>query len=232
MIKLYQFPTGFSLPNASPFCMKLETYLRMAKLPFEIVVIQDPRKAPKGKLPFIEDNGKKIADSQLIIEYLKKEYGDVVDAHLTPEQNAIATSLQRMLDEHLYWILMYSRWIEPKSWKIIKPLYFGHMPPVIRTIIPEQIRKGIIKTLHGQGLGRHARDEIYEIGKEDINAITNLLGTKAFLLGENPSSVDACAYAYLANFLKSPTSSPIQEHIKSQSSLIDYCTRMQARFYA
>ena len=34
MIKLYQYSPAFGLPNASPFCMKLETYLRMAQLPF------------------------------------------------------------------------------------------------------------------------------------------------------------------------------------------------------
>ena len=33
MIKLFQFPPAFGLPNASPFCMKLETWLRMAGLP-------------------------------------------------------------------------------------------------------------------------------------------------------------------------------------------------------
>ncbi len=32
MIVLYQFPPAFGLPNASPFCMKLETWLRMAQL--------------------------------------------------------------------------------------------------------------------------------------------------------------------------------------------------------
>ncbi len=37
MIKLFQFAPAFGLPNASPFCMKLETYLRMAGLPFQLV---------------------------------------------------------------------------------------------------------------------------------------------------------------------------------------------------
>jgi hypothetical protein len=32
-IVLHQFYRSFGLPNASPFCMKLETYLRMAELP-------------------------------------------------------------------------------------------------------------------------------------------------------------------------------------------------------
>ena len=33
MIKLLQFAPAVSLPNASPFCMKLETQLCMAVLP-------------------------------------------------------------------------------------------------------------------------------------------------------------------------------------------------------
>jgi hypothetical protein len=33
MIKLHQFATAFGLPNTSPFCVKLENYLRMTGLP-------------------------------------------------------------------------------------------------------------------------------------------------------------------------------------------------------
>ena len=33
MIKLFQFEPAFGLANASPFCMKLETYLRMGEQP-------------------------------------------------------------------------------------------------------------------------------------------------------------------------------------------------------
>ena len=53
MIVLHQFKSFFGLPNASPFCMKLETYLRMAGLPFEIPAasVRAIGRAPKGKLP-------------------------------------------------------------------------------------------------------------------------------------------------------------------------------------
>ena len=56
-VKLYQFPSAWGLPNPSPFCMKLEVFLRLAEIPYEIVTWPDPRKAPKGKLPFIEHEG-------------------------------------------------------------------------------------------------------------------------------------------------------------------------------
>jgi Glutathione S-transferase N-terminal domain len=52
-IKLFQFPRMFDIPNLSPFCCKLETWLRIAGVPYEVVETPDPRKGPKGKLPFI-----------------------------------------------------------------------------------------------------------------------------------------------------------------------------------
>ena len=57
----------------------------------------------KGKTPFIINDGKEIADSQLIIEYLNKEKGVDLNAHLTEEQKAIAWAYQMMVEEHLYW---------------------------------------------------------------------------------------------------------------------------------
>ena len=52
-IELYQFAPAFGLPNASPFCMKMETWLRMAGLPFTIPAPNFSHfgKAPKGKMP-------------------------------------------------------------------------------------------------------------------------------------------------------------------------------------
>ena len=36
-IKLFQFPRMFGIPNLSPFCCKLETWLRIAQIPYEVV---------------------------------------------------------------------------------------------------------------------------------------------------------------------------------------------------
>ena len=48
-IKLFVFPRMFSIPNLSPFCCKMETWLRIADVPYEVVPTTDPRKAPRGK---------------------------------------------------------------------------------------------------------------------------------------------------------------------------------------
>ena len=82
MITLFQIPGGWGEPSASPFCVKLECYLRMAGHEFKNEM-GDPRKAPRGKVPWIDDDGSVICDSQLAIEHLKKKHGDPLDAKLS-----------------------------------------------------------------------------------------------------------------------------------------------------
>jgi hypothetical protein len=49
MIALHQFPPALGLPNASPFCLKLELYLRMAGLPYRNSYTLKLHKAPQGQ---------------------------------------------------------------------------------------------------------------------------------------------------------------------------------------
>ena len=60
MLQLHQFAPAFGVPNPSPFCMKLECFLRMTGISYETVLLADPRKAPKGKGPFVVDDGQRI----------------------------------------------------------------------------------------------------------------------------------------------------------------------------
>ena len=107
MIKLHQFKDNLGVPNPSPFCMKVETYLRMAGLEYEVVLVLDPRKAPKGKAPHVEDDGKTIADSHFILDHLERKYHTGIDDHLSAQEKSIAHAFARMLEERFYWGLMY-----------------------------------------------------------------------------------------------------------------------------
>src|SRR5262245_23660518 len=107
-IKLFQFPRMFAIPNLSPFCCKLETWLRIAGVAYEVVDTPDPRKGPRRKLPFIEDAGLRVADSALIVDHLKKTRGIDPDARLSDSQRAIALLVQRTVEEHYAFILAYT----------------------------------------------------------------------------------------------------------------------------
>jgi glutathione S-transferase len=83
--------------------MKLETYLRMAGLPFELLNDGNVMKAPKGKLPYIEDGSTVLADTHFIIDYLKTRYGDPLDAGMTAQERALATAFGRLLEKAMAW---------------------------------------------------------------------------------------------------------------------------------
>ncbi len=232
MIKLFQFAPAFGLPNASPFCMKLEAYLRMVGLPFELVNSGDVMKAPKRKLPYIDDAGTVVADTGFIVDYLKGRYGDVLDAALAPQERALSTAFQRLMEENLYWAVVHTRWVDDAGWAKTKEAFFGAMPAPLRWIVPTLARRGLIAELRGHGMGRHSAEEIHAIGCRDLTAVADFLADKPYMLGEQPTSLDATAYAFIANVIWAPVDSPLQRHALARPTLQAYCQRMKARYYA
>lgn len=231
MITLHQFPPALGLPNASPFCLKLELYLRMAGLPYRNAYTLELHKAPKGKLPWIDDDGTAVADSGLIIDYLKRKYGDPLDAGLNPEQRALALAITRLIEEHLYWAALYDRWITPQGWAMTRPAFFGTLPRPLRAIVPLVARRGIRAELQGHGMGRHAPEQIHALGVADVDALAVLLGGQEFFLGAQVSSVDAIATAFLANILMVPLETPIKTATAGHANLAAYCRRMATRYF-
>ena len=71
--------------------------------------------APKGKLPYIEHQGRVVADSTIIIDYLKDNFGDPLDAHISESDRASSHMLKRMAEEHIWWVMNRERWWAPES---------------------------------------------------------------------------------------------------------------------
>jgi glutathione S-transferase len=232
MLTLYQFPTSFDLPNTSPFCMKLETYLRMANIAYEIKIVQNPARAPKGKLPFIKDDGKVIADSSIIIDYLKQKYGNSLDSHLTPTQLAQNVAWSRLMDEHLYWTIVYSRWIDPVNWIKLKPVFFGKIPPLIRNLVAWKVQRNMQQQIDRHGMGKHTQSEIYQMGVDDLNAMVVQLGNQPFFTGDKPCSIDASVYSYLASIIMVPIDTPMKVFAMSHDNINQYCNRMKVKYYS
>jgi glutathione S-transferase len=102
MITLYTFGPAFGLPDPSPFVMKAEVLLKMAGLLYRTDT-KGLRRAPKGKLPYIEDDGERIADSTFIRWHIEKKYGIDFDRGLPREEQATAWAFEKLAEDHLYW---------------------------------------------------------------------------------------------------------------------------------
>ncbi len=233
MIKQYNFGPWGELADPSPFCLKLDAYLRMADLEFESVSgAKNLKQAPKGKLPYISDQGKIIADTTFILDYLKQTYGDPLDSDLTDEQLAIQHAFTKMLEENLYWCLLWSRWISSEGWPEMKSAIFGKLASPLRAVVPGIVRRGVRESRKRQGLGRHTEMEIKQIARNDFQALSSYLGQKRYFFGDQPATLDAIAYAFLASFVLAPFDSSMNDIATEYSNLVAFCERVHSRWYA
>jgi glutathione S-transferase len=228
---VHEIPAAWGLPSAGPFCLKLETHLRMVGLPYRAVYDPTPFRGPKGKLPWIEHEGRKIGDSGFIIDYLNERFGLDADRSLSAAERGVALSLRRLIEENLYWTLVYDRWVAPENWALTKSVVLGLIPVAVRPLIAPIARRGVRRQLAGHGIGLHARDEIHAIGRRDVDALAGVLGEKPFLLGETATSVDASAYGVLANIMDVPIASPVKDEALGRANLVAYVARMRERYF-
>lgn len=230
-IELQQVPGAWGTPSVSPFCTKLQCWLRMAELPYTVLASPDMLRAPRGKVPFVTIDGVVHTDSQHIITHLAALRGDPLDAWLTPEQRAIGHLVRRTLEEATYWNLVYTRWEEADGWVLYRPVFAALFPPVVRAVLPELLRRHMRQKLKAQGTGLHTRDEVHRAAIDDVRAVTRILGDKPFLLGDRPANVDATVFAFVDGLLSFPLRSPAHQAVWDEPALVAYANRVRARWF-
>lgn len=230
MIKLYGSGPNFGLPDASPFAVKAETLLRMSRLPFERRPMRFSQ-APKKKIPYIVDDGRLLGDSTFIRWHIEEKYGIDLDAGLSAEQRAIAWAFEKMAEDNLYWVVVDLRWSDRGNFDKGPRAFFRGVPAPARGAVIAMVRRQVRKSLYHQGIGRHSRAEIERLGVRSITAIADFLGSKPFLMGDEPTGVDAAMFAFVSGTLCPLFQSPVQAAAWSRETLRRYVGRMTARFY-
>lgn len=220
-ITLYQFPKP-ERPSFSPFCTKIELFLKTYKLPYENKYVMNPQKAPYGKLPYIVDQGESIPDSDEVIKYLIKKYHLPSENDLSEEQKAIHHALEVMINENLYWVMIYDRWIDERGLNQTKDLYFSQVPKILRSYIAGMVSRNMKKEMHGHGIGRHPSAVIQRKGIEDLKSISNLISDKKLLGNNNLCKADATTFSFLYNFIYTSYESESISFAKSQQNLKNY----------
>ena len=227
MLTLHTFGAALGLPDASPFCMKLEAFLQIAGIPFERRPITNLAEAPKGKGPWIEENGQKLGDTALIIRHLEASRSIDLDRHLSTVERAAGHALAVMLEERTYFVLLHERWIEDANWPLVRDQVLGDLPPPVQSAI----RESQLAKLRAQGLGLHSREEKLALAASDIEALAAWLGRKPFMMGEQPTKLDATASAFVLAMQAEALDTPLTAMVRSHPSLVAYGRRSLERFF-
>jgi glutathione S-transferase len=230
MITLYGFGPAFGLPDPSPFVTKAEVLLKMAGLTYRTDT-KGLRKAPKGKLPYIDDDGERIADSTFIRWHIERKYRIDLDRGLSAEQRAIAWAFEKMAEDQLYWAVVDARWTDDGNFARGPIQFFRSVPAPVRPLAIALIRRAVRGRLRAHGMGRHSREEIVALGARSIDAIAEYLGEKPYFLGAEPTGVDATMFAFAASLLCPRFETPLRSAAERHDNLKRYVGRMAARYY-
>jgi len=230
MITLFGFGAGFGLPEISPFVTKTEIQLKMAGLAYRKERAMPPA-SPKGQLPYIEDEGERIADSTFIRAHIERKYGFDFDAGLDRDARAQAWAFERMIEHHVYWALVGARWVDPENFAKGPAHFFDGAPEDRREQLRENAQFRVAENYLLSGLGRHAPDEDIDLALRSILALSVQLGDKPYLIAERPIGVDATAFGALAGILTPFFASRLRAEVEKFDNLTAYVERMMRNYY-
>jgi len=227
-ITLYAFPTGSGLFNFSPYCGKVDILLKMANLPFTTEMPIDYKTFSKAKLPVLKDGDTIVQDSEFIRYYLAEKYDYSFDAGISAEAKATGHAVCRMLDDRTALAMVWARWVEDAGWAQIRPMFFIGQPDDVAEGARAQVKLGI----EGAGFGRHSHEEMKTLVREDLKAISILLGEQEFFLSNTPTYLDATIFSFIANLYGTPVKTWLEVEVAAHQNLVDYFHRGMALWYA
>jgi glutathione S-transferase len=226
VLTLYSYPELFGVADNNPYGLKVFAFLKLVELPFRHEHIFDAKAAPRGQLPYLDDDGQHVGDSDAIIAHLTAKYGLKLDSALTPQQRNTDLMIRRTLDD-LYWVMSYSRWKDPQFW----PLFRDALLETHRSLTAsglEAAQKYNFERYHYQGIGRYEPAQVYARGFADLGALANLVGESGFLFGPRPSSADAGLYGFIANIYFYRIDTPLREFVAAHPNLVRHCQAIHA----
>ena len=157
MITLYGFGPGFGLPEISPYVTKTEIQLTLAGLPFRKALAM-PTDSPKGQLPFIDDDGEKVADSTFIRAHIEAKYDVDLDSGLNALERAQAWAIERMVENHFGYASLHARWLMPENFAKGPAHFVDGAPEAARPALRAEMLDRVTAAFRAQGFG-HMRDE-------------------------------------------------------------------------
>jgi glutathione S-transferase len=231
MLELTVYNPAFGEPTGSPFATKALCLLERSGQSYSIKRTNDPRKAPKAKLPVLQHGEKVIPDSDDIRDHLETSFGLDFDAGLDAQQRAVSRAVIRMVEEDIYFALLCDRWFDDENWPLVKAEFFGFMPFPMNLFVPGLVRKSTIAQAMAQGMGRHsAAERVARVGK-DFAALSTLLGQQDFLFGETPTAADMSTVPMLRALASFPKETAMQKALTQDPKLVAYMARGKATLY-
>lgn len=236
VVYLYQFPRTPQIPVVSAFCLKLESWLKLHNIKYENVDHKMKMRSKKGLLPFVELNGEEINDSNHIIEMLSEKFEKKMPMELSADQKNIQHAMITMVENHFHWAV--TQWASRdinnmlKGYKMDLATAFGTKLPaaLMNFYFKHTYLRKSLKKIKAQGLSATSNEEMEAMGKEDMDVLSNMLGEKQFLFGDEPALLDLVVFGQMAPivFVEKEVACPLRDHMEEKcQNLVGFVNRMK-----
>lgn len=202
VVYLYGFPRMDITPSFSFPVLKVETFLRLAKIPYCFVATVDAAwVSPTERLPCIVFNGKVWPDSQAIIEYLTDKFHLDVDSRLTADLVAKGTAVRRVVEDSARLHFARHLWVDNSPFMTTMFSRLTGVPSVVMRFFVRSLRRKAIALLNLVGEGDLTDVQYHSEFEKDVCALETFLGDGPFLFGARTTSYDACLYGLAKNLV-------------------------------
>ncbi|KAH7141238.1 hypothetical protein B0J13DRAFT_623618 [Dactylonectria estremocensis] len=224
----------------SPFVNKLEARLRFDGVPYKVGA-GSPASAPRGKIPYVDlgPGNEKLGDSAVIIRRL---VGDGLATDLNADMPAVSRAhdltVRALLEDKLYFYSTRERWCDNYAAMVAGAL--AAVPWPLRWLVGLVASRAVARTLHGQGTGRLAADEVAALRAEAWEAIAALLadarpssasGPFWVLGGDGPTEADASLFGFVASALVCDAAPATAKIVRAHPVLVEYADRIHQRYF-
>ncbi|KAE9549537.1 hypothetical protein FO519_007255 [Halicephalobus sp. NKZ332] len=214
IVYLYQYRSCAKSPNSSPYCLKVETFLKYHKIPY-LPVYSASVKSRDGLLPFIIYNGKEISDSQPIISFLEKEFN--LTPKLDEKEMAIARAVERTIDNSIANAMSYILILKDPN--VFFDTLLKLMPLVIAQLMFGRVYYRVKDRLEGIYFAQLPEEDIFKGLDLDLKAVNEILGDKKYLFGDEPTPADFALFGQLSIGIYCYTSVPFKTVINKYPKL-------------
>ncbi|KAK7116407.1 metaxin-1-like [Littorina saxatilis] len=236
-MELHVWKGDWGLPSIDPNSLSVLAYCKFSGVPVDVKVTGNPYRSPTGELPSLRHNDVSETDVNTIFTYLRKQnWGS--DFELSAKQSADVLAFSAMLEEKLLPALLHLWWIDGKTYvDFTRPWYNKIMPFPLNFFLPGRKQKAaslrVFLTKGGENINNSdVEAKIYKEAKECLNLLSYKLADKEYMFGQQPSSLDALVFGYLAPILKAPLpSNQLQNHLRQCDNLCNLVNKILLRFF-
>lgn len=197
-VTLYQY-------EVSPFCDKVRRVLHAKGVPYRVeeVTIRDTLTgrlktlSPAAKLPVIDIEGERIADSTDICRFLEARFPEPRLIPADPREQALLHFLEDWADEALYFYEMHLRFTLPHNAERWIPETAKHDGGLIRRIAAVALPKVMLQTTRAQGTGRKPLATLKRDMDRHFHMLNQWLEGRDWLVGDALSLADIAVFAQL-----------------------------------